>query len=214
MARIYYDNDADLKHLKGRKVAILGYGSQGHAHALNLRDNGVDVVVGLPEGSRSRARPRPRRRDRPDAVRGRGGGGHHHDPDSRHRAGQALPGTRREEPQAGQDADVRPRLQHPLRHDRATRRRRRVDDRAQGARPPRARGLQGGPGHARRCWPSTPTPAARRTRPRSPTPRVSAARGPASSRRRSRRRRRPTSSASRPSSAAACPRWSRPASRR
>src|SRR5258707_7208677 len=56
MARIYYDNDADLKNLKGRKVAILGYGSQGHAHALNLRDSGVDVVVGLPEGSRSRAK--------------------------------------------------------------------------------------------------------------------------------------------------------------
>src|SRR5438445_1841786 len=56
MARIYYDADADLKHLAGKKVAILGYGSQGHAHALNLRDSGVDVVVGLPEGSRSRAR--------------------------------------------------------------------------------------------------------------------------------------------------------------
>jgi ketol-acid reductoisomerase len=68
MARIYYDKDADLKDLHGKKVAVLGYGSQGHAHALNLRDNGVDVVVGLPEGSRSpRAcawprppRPRPR----------------------------------------------------------------------------------------------------------------------------------------------------------
>jgi ketol-acid reductoisomerase len=56
MARIYYDKDADLDLLKGRKVAILGYGSQGHAHALNLRDSGVEVVVGLPEGSRSRAR--------------------------------------------------------------------------------------------------------------------------------------------------------------
>jgi ketol-acid reductoisomerase len=44
---IYYDKDADLKHLKGKKVAIIGYGSQGHAHANNLRDSGVDVVVGL-----------------------------------------------------------------------------------------------------------------------------------------------------------------------
>ena len=56
MARIYYDGDADLKHIRGQRVAILGYGSQGHAHALNLKDSGVDVVVGLPEGSRSRAR--------------------------------------------------------------------------------------------------------------------------------------------------------------
>src|SRR5437773_1446579 len=56
MAKIYYDKDADLKDLGGRKIAILGYGSQGHAHALNLRDNGQQVVVGLPEGSRSRPR--------------------------------------------------------------------------------------------------------------------------------------------------------------
>jgi ketol-acid reductoisomerase len=56
MARIYYDDDADLEHIAGRKVAVLGYGSQGHAHALNLRDSGVEVTVGLPEGSRSRAR--------------------------------------------------------------------------------------------------------------------------------------------------------------
>ena len=56
MAKIYYDGDADLGLLKGRKVAIIGYGSQGHAHALNLRDSGVSVVVGLPAGSRSRAK--------------------------------------------------------------------------------------------------------------------------------------------------------------
>src|SRR2546428_9881017 len=56
MAKIYYDKDADLKDLGGRRIAILGYGSQGHAHALTLRDSGQQVVVGLPEGSRSRAR--------------------------------------------------------------------------------------------------------------------------------------------------------------
>ena len=56
MAKIYYDKDADLSVLKGRKVAVIGYGSQGHAHALNLRDSGVAVVVGLPETSRSRAK--------------------------------------------------------------------------------------------------------------------------------------------------------------
>jgi ketol-acid reductoisomerase len=52
-AKIYYDQDADLGLLKGKKIAIMGYGSQGHAHALNLRDSGQDVVVGLYKGSRS-----------------------------------------------------------------------------------------------------------------------------------------------------------------
>jgi ketol-acid reductoisomerase len=56
MATIYYDKDANLDLLKKRKVAVIGYGSQGHAHALNLRDSGVDVRVGLGAGSRSRAK--------------------------------------------------------------------------------------------------------------------------------------------------------------
>ena len=56
MSKIYYDKDANLEDLRGRRIAIIGYGSQGHAHALNLRDSGCDVVVGLPEASRSRAR--------------------------------------------------------------------------------------------------------------------------------------------------------------
>ncbi|HZQ09822.1 MAG TPA: ketol-acid reductoisomerase [Anaerolineae bacterium] len=56
MAKIYYENHADLNRLKGKKVAVIGYGSQGHAHALNLKDSGVDVVVGLHEGSKSKAK--------------------------------------------------------------------------------------------------------------------------------------------------------------
>ena len=56
MAELYYDDDADLSVIQGRNVAVLGYGSQGHAHALSLRDSGVDVRVGLPEGSKSRER--------------------------------------------------------------------------------------------------------------------------------------------------------------
>ena len=51
--QVYYDQDADLKFLKGKKAAVLGYGSQGHAHANNLRDSGIDVVVGLKRGSSS-----------------------------------------------------------------------------------------------------------------------------------------------------------------
>lgn len=53
MAEMFYDDDADLSIIQGKKVAIIGYGSQGHAHALNLRDSGVQVVVGLREGSAS-----------------------------------------------------------------------------------------------------------------------------------------------------------------
>ena len=52
-AQIWYENDGDLSVLEGKKGAIIGYGSQGHAHALNLRDSGVDVVVGLRPTSKS-----------------------------------------------------------------------------------------------------------------------------------------------------------------
>jgi ketol-acid reductoisomerase len=55
-AEVFYDDDADLSVIQGRKVAVIGYGSQGHAHSLSLRDSGVDVVVGLTEGSKSRAK--------------------------------------------------------------------------------------------------------------------------------------------------------------
>jgi ketol-acid reductoisomerase len=56
MANVYYEKDADAALIAGRKVAIIGYGSQGHAHALNLRDSGIDVRVGLREGSSSRSK--------------------------------------------------------------------------------------------------------------------------------------------------------------
>jgi ketol-acid reductoisomerase len=56
MAKLYYDQDADLSLLEGKTIAVIGYGSQGHAHALNARDSGMKVVVGLHEGSRSRAK--------------------------------------------------------------------------------------------------------------------------------------------------------------
>ncbi len=53
MAKMYYQQDCDASFLKGKKIAVIGYGSQGHAHALNLHDSGFDVVVGLYEGSKS-----------------------------------------------------------------------------------------------------------------------------------------------------------------
>jgi ketol-acid reductoisomerase len=54
VAEMFYDDDADLSLIQGKNVAVLGYGSQGHAHSLSLRDSGVDVRIGLPEGSKSR----------------------------------------------------------------------------------------------------------------------------------------------------------------
>jgi ketol-acid reductoisomerase len=56
MAQIYYDADASLELIQSKKVAIIGYGSQGHAHALNLKESGVEVIIGLPSGSKSRAK--------------------------------------------------------------------------------------------------------------------------------------------------------------
>ncbi len=56
MATMYYDNDCDIKLLEGKVIGIIGYGSQGHAHAQNLRDSGCQVIVGLPETSKTRAK--------------------------------------------------------------------------------------------------------------------------------------------------------------
>src|SRR5690348_12338650 len=53
MAKVYYDKDADFNLLKGKKIAMLGYGSQGHAHALNLRDSGAHVVIGTRPGGKT-----------------------------------------------------------------------------------------------------------------------------------------------------------------
>ena len=75
MAQMFYDDDADLALIQGKNVAVLGYGSQGHAHALSLRDSGVDVRIGLARGVEvpgqgrgrgpARAHPRARRWRRP-----------------------------------------------------------------------------------------------------------------------------------------------------
>ncbi len=51
-AKIYKDKDADLKYLQGKTCAVIGFGSQGHAHALNLKESGVNVVIGLYKGSK------------------------------------------------------------------------------------------------------------------------------------------------------------------
>ena len=57
-AKVYTDKDADLGVLKDKTIAVIGYGSQGHAHALNLKDSGVNVIIGLYKGSKSAAHQR------------------------------------------------------------------------------------------------------------------------------------------------------------
>ena len=59
MAKMYYEKDCELSYLNGKKIAIIGYGSQGHAHALNLKDSGCDVCVGLRQGSKNWANASP-----------------------------------------------------------------------------------------------------------------------------------------------------------
>ena len=60
MAKRFYEKDGNVSLLKGKKIAIIGYGSQGHAHALNLRDSGLDVVVGLPDDEQEQGQSRGR----------------------------------------------------------------------------------------------------------------------------------------------------------
>ena len=89
-AEIFYDDDADLSVIQGRKVAVIGYGSQGHAHALSLRDSGVDVRVGLPEGSKSRAKAEEQGLRVVTPAEAVGRGRRHHDPRAGHRAAHDL----------------------------------------------------------------------------------------------------------------------------
>ena len=121
-ATVYYDNDADTGLIADKRVAILGYGSQGHAHALNLKDSGIDVIVGLREGSKSKAKAEAAGLRVLPTGRGGARGRHRDDAAARHRAEEGLRGRHRAEPRRRQLARVRARLQHPLRADRAARR--------------------------------------------------------------------------------------------
>ena len=126
MAELYYDDNADLSIIQGRKVAVLGYGSQGHAHALSLRDSGVDVRVGLAEGSKSRAKAEAEGLRVVDPATACAEA----DlimvlvPDPAQR-GPVRRGDR-PEPQGRGRAVLRPRVQHPLRLRQAPGRRRRL----------------------------------------------------------------------------------------
>ena len=134
-ATIWYEKDADLSVFDGKKVAVIGYGSQGHAHALNLRDSGVDVVVGLRPTSKSVEQAKeqglevksvPEAAAEADIIMILA-------PDQYH-----LGQRHRAEHQAGRGHRLRPRLQHPLRLHQAERGSSGVHGRAEGPGPHRA----------------------------------------------------------------------------
>src|SRR5579859_3003774 len=147
MAKIYYDKDADLELIRAKKVAVVGYGSQGHAHSLNLKDSGVTVHVGLAENSRSKAKAEAAGLTVTSVA------------DAAAWADVIMmlaPDTKQPKiytdsvapPDGGQNADVWPRFQYSLWHHYAAGGRGRKHDRAQGPRPSGARGVCGRRRHA------------------------------------------------------------------
>ena len=195
--RVYYDRDADLNLIKGKKVAVIGYGSQGHAHALNLRDSGVkDVAVALRKGSQGVKKAEGEKLKVMEVA------------DAAKWADVMMMLTPDElqadiyrdhlapQHEEGRGADVRARPQHPFQSDRAARRSRRDDDRAEGPGPHGARRISA---RRRRAVPDGGRTGRvrQRARPRRcPMARRSAAAAPASSRPPSARNARPTCSAS------------------
>ena len=122
MLKRFYEKDGNLDRLKGRTIAIIGYGSQGHAHALNLRDSGLDVVVGLYPGSKSWQKAEAAGLKGHDHGRCGEGRRHGHDPGVGPHPGGSVQQRDRAAHDTGQDADVRARIQHPLRLHQAVRR--------------------------------------------------------------------------------------------
>ena len=101
---VYYDDDADLGLIQAKKVAVIGYGSQGHAHALSLRDSGVDVVIGLPEGSKSRPKAEEQGLRVLTPAAGLRRGRRDHGARTGHRPARDLRRVDRPEPRPGQGA--------------------------------------------------------------------------------------------------------------
>ena len=144
-AEMFYDSDADLSVIQGRNVAVIGFGSQGHAHALSLRDSGVDVRVGLPRPAPGQGRGAGPAGAHP--VRGRRSGPDH-GPGARPGPAQAVRRGDRAQPGGRRRAVLRARLQHPLRLHRAAGGRRRGPGRAQGPGSPGPPGVRRGPWRA------------------------------------------------------------------
>ena len=121
-AKIYYDNDADLSALKGKTIAILGYGSQGHAQAQNLRDSGCNVIIGQRPGSKNYDLAVSHGFKPVSAEEAVEAGRHHQHSVARRSAGRHLSPAHPAEFGSRQRADVLARLQHPLRPGRSRRR--------------------------------------------------------------------------------------------
>src|ERR1700677_3207746 len=114
--KVFYDRDADLSALRPRKIAILGFGSQGHAHALNLRDSGMDVRVGLRKDSPSwdkAAKQGLRVLDTAAAAAG-ARSRHHHGPGARRDGRRYLQERDRAASDQGQVSRLWPRFQYPF----------------------------------------------------------------------------------------------------
>ncbi len=185
--KVFYDRDADLTALKPRKIAVIGFGSQGHAHALNLRDSGMDVRVGLRKGSASWQKAVAQGLPVLETAEAAQPGRYHHDAGAGRDGLRHLQKRDRAGIESGQVSGFRPRLQYPFQVHPAAAGRERLHDRAQ------------------RPGPSGPFRV--RQGPRRSLP----ARGPAGSVRRIPRR---SASLTAPRSAAAAPRSSRPPSRK
>ena len=134
---MYYDDDADLDLLKGKTVAILGYGSQGHAHARNLKDSGVDVVVGLRPGSKSVEHAKAAGLEVTDIADAASPRRHRDGPAPRREAPRRLRGVDQGRDRPRQPADVRPRVLRPLQGSGGPAGGRRRARRPQGPGPPR-----------------------------------------------------------------------------
>ena len=120
MAKTYYDHDADLSLIQAKKVAIIGYGSQGHAHALNLKDSGVQVKVGLAANSKSIAKAQKAGLEVDHRCRSHQVGRRGHDPGARSdRRPSSTPKRSVRTSSAGKLLHVCPRIQHSLQDHRS-----------------------------------------------------------------------------------------------
>ena len=182
--KAFYDADIDLSHIKKKKVAVIGYGSQGHAHALNLKESGVDVAVGLRKDSASWAKADRRRAHGEGGGRSRRLGRRRHDAGPRRARPRDVQERDRAGAHAGQALRRRPRFRHSFQEDRSAQGRLGVARRAQGARPHRAARVRARPrrADAPRHPPGSHRRLTRKSVSRTPAP--SAAGAPASSRRR------------------------------